>query len=32
LPISLLGHWFFGSLVFWAPCILWLSLTCLMYS
>jgi hypothetical protein len=24
LPISSLGHWFFGSLVFWAPCIFWL--------
>jgi hypothetical protein len=22
----------FGSLVFWAPCILWLSVPCLMYS
>jgi hypothetical protein len=32
LPISLLVHWFWGSLVFWAPCTFWLSVFCLMYS
>jgi hypothetical protein len=31
LLISSLGHWFFGSLVFWAPCIFWLSIPCQMY-
>jgi hypothetical protein len=31
-PISSLGHWFFGSLVFWAPCIFWLLVLFLMYS
>jgi hypothetical protein len=25
LPTSLFTHWFLGSLVFWAPCIFWLS-------
>jgi hypothetical protein len=32
LPISSLGHWFFGSLVFWAPCIFWLLIPCQMNS
>jgi hypothetical protein len=32
LPISSLSHWFFGSLDFWAPCIFWLLVPCLMYS
>jgi hypothetical protein len=32
LLISSLGHWSFRSLVFWAPCMFWLSVPCLMYS
>jgi hypothetical protein len=32
LPISLFVHWFWESLVFWSPCILWLSVLCLMCS
>jgi hypothetical protein len=32
LPISSLGHWIFGSLVFWALCVFWLSNPCQMYS
>jgi hypothetical protein len=32
LPISSLGHWFLGSLVFWAPCVFWLLIPCQMYS
>jgi hypothetical protein len=32
LPISSIGHWFFGSLVFWAACIFWLSTPCWTYS
>jgi hypothetical protein len=32
LLISSLVHWFFGSLVFWGPCIFWLSNRCQMYS
>jgi hypothetical protein len=32
LLISSLGHWFLGSLVFWAPCIFWLLIPCQMYS
>jgi hypothetical protein len=30
--ISSLGHWFWGNLVFWAPCIFWLLIPCQMYS
>jgi hypothetical protein len=29
LPIR---SWIFGSLVFWAPCMFWLSVPCLVYS
>jgi hypothetical protein len=32
LPIFSLGHWFFGSLVFWTPCMFWLLIPCQMYS
>jgi hypothetical protein len=32
LPISSLGHWFLGSVVFWAPCIVWLLIFCQMCS
>jgi hypothetical protein len=32
LPTSLLVHWFLESWVFWAPCIFWLSVPCLMCS
>jgi hypothetical protein len=28
LPIFSLDHWFFGSLVFWAPCKFWLFIPC----
>jgi hypothetical protein len=32
LPISSLSHWFFGNLVFWAPCIFWLLIPCHLIS
>jgi hypothetical protein len=32
LSTYLLVHWFWGSLVCWDSCILWLSVLCLMYS
>jgi hypothetical protein len=32
LPITLSLHWIAESLTFWAPCIFWLSVLCLMYS
>jgi hypothetical protein len=32
LPISLLDHWFIGSLVFWSPCTFWLLIPCQLYS
>jgi hypothetical protein len=31
LPTASLGHWFLGSLVFWAPCVIWLLIPCQMY-